>query len=206
MGFPTYILHQAPLSKIAGSLCLATFLATLEVSIIATSLVAITSDLRGLNQSSWLVTAYMLTYSGTGPRRVINVRANLMQAFSLSWRSLVIYLDGNYSLSVPYACSSFFLAHAVRHKGSHNCACLLQLLYLQRLKTFSIIFRAFQGIGGAGTYSLVAVIFFELVPPEKFAPYTSMVSGVFAFALLLGPLLGGIISNFTTWRWVFLLK
>lgn len=69
-----------------------------------------------------------------------------------------------------------------------------------------IILRAFQGIGGAGTYSLVFVIFFEMVPTQKYATYTSMLSGVFAFATLLGPLLGGIISNYTTWRWVFLLK
>lgn len=53
---------------------------------------------------------------------------------------------------------------------------------------------------------MVLVIFFELVPPDKFAGYTSMVSGVLAMALLFGPLLGGIINNFTTWRWIFLLK
>ena len=69
-----------------------------------------------------------------------------------------------------------------------------------------IVFRAIQGIGGAGTYSLVFVIFFELVPPEKFASYSSMLSSVFAIALLLGPLLGGVINDFTTWRWVFLIK
>ena len=69
-----------------------------------------------------------------------------------------------------------------------------------------IIFRALQGLGGAGTYALVIVIFFELIPPEKFAKYTSMVSIVLALALLLGPLLGGLINNYTTWRWVFLLK
>lgn len=60
-----------------------------------------------------------------------------------------------------------------------------------------------QGIGGAGTYPLVFVIFFELVPPEKFAPYSSMLSAVFALALLLGPLLGGAINNSAIWRWVF---
>jgi len=63
-----------------------------------------------------------------------------------------------------------------------------------------------QGIGGAGTYSLVFVIFFESVSPEKFAPYSSLLSVVFALALLLGPLLGGAINVYTTWRWVFLLK
>ena len=69
-----------------------------------------------------------------------------------------------------------------------------------------IIFRAIQGIGGAGTYSLVIVILFELVPPPKFANNTAMISSVFALGLVLGPLVGGLINEYTTWRWVFLLK
>ena len=50
------------------------------------------------------------------------------------------------------------------------------------------------------------VILFELVPPEKYPPYASLGAGVFALGLLLGPLLGGVINNATTWRWVFYLK
>ena len=54
------------------------------------------------------------------------------------------------------------------------------------------------GIGGAGTYSLVFLIFFELIPPEKFASYSSMLSANFALALLLGPLLRGAINNYAS--------
>ena len=56
-------------------LCLAHFLASLEVSIVATSLVAITDDLQNFGESSWIVTAYMLTYTGTvilSAARVVN--------------------------------------------------------------------------------------------------------------------------------------
>ncbi|KAE8163989.1 MFS general substrate transporter [Aspergillus tamarii] len=69
-----------------------------------------------------------------------------------------------------------------------------------------IIFRAFQGIGGAGNYSLCAAIVLELVPPEKYAKYTSSVAIVYALSLLLGPIFGGAISESSTWRWVFLLN
>jgi MFS family permease len=72
------------------------------------------------------------------------------------------------------------------------------------LTNSSIILRAFQGIGGSGTYSLIVIIFYELVPPEKFASYTSMVSGVLAIGMVTGPLFGGLINNYTTWRWIFL--
>lgn len=46
------------------SLSLGLFLVSLEVSIVATSLVAISDDLKGFDKSSWIVTAYLLTYTG----------------------------------------------------------------------------------------------------------------------------------------------
>lgn len=94
------------------------------------------------------------------------------------------------------------------HRRSSSCEFLAEctLSKIEYLNQARIIFRAFQGIGGAGTYSMAFVIFFELVPPEKFASYTSMVSVVFAVAILLGPLLGGAVNKYTTWRWIFLLK
>ncbi|PYI00240.1 MFS general substrate transporter [Aspergillus sclerotiicarbonarius CBS 121057] len=69
-----------------------------------------------------------------------------------------------------------------------------------------IIFRAFQGLGGAGNYSLCTIIVLEMAPPEKYAQYTGGVSVVFVFSLLLGPLFGGAITQHSTWRWIFLLN
>lgn len=69
-----------------------------------------------------------------------------------------------------------------------------------------IVFRAFQGLGGSGVYSLVMVILFELVEPAKFAAYTAMMMGTFAISFLVGPVIGGAIGDNTTWRWVFLLN
>lgn len=76
---------------------------------------------------------------------------------------------------------------------------------LTRLNT-RIVFRAFQGIGGAGTMSLSFVVIPEMVPARKYALYGSITSFTFAMAYLLGPVIGGIITDNTTWRWVFLLK
>ncbi|KAG8157943.1 hypothetical protein KVR01_012215 [Diaporthe batatas] len=69
-----------------------------------------------------------------------------------------------------------------------------------------IVFRAFQGIGGAGNYSISTVILMELVPSEKYAGLTTFVSVFYSLSLLLGPVLGGVISENTTWRWIFLLN
>ncbi|ROW15682.1 hypothetical protein VPNG_02121 [Cytospora leucostoma] len=69
-----------------------------------------------------------------------------------------------------------------------------------------IVFRAFQGIGGAGNYSLCTVILIELVPSHKYAKLTTFVSLFYSLSLLLGPIFGGVISENTTWRWIFLLN
>ncbi|RAH48304.1 MFS general substrate transporter [Aspergillus brunneoviolaceus CBS 621.78] len=69
-----------------------------------------------------------------------------------------------------------------------------------------IVFRSFQGIGGASNYSICAAIILDLVPPEKYATYMSSLSIVYAVSLLCGPLMGGAISASSTWRWVFLLN
>ncbi|KAJ5672271.1 hypothetical protein N7507_001398 [Penicillium longicatenatum] len=66
-----------------------------------------------------------------------------------------------------------------------------------------IICRALQGIGGAGIFSMVPIIVAEMVEPARYAKYNAIISLAIAFSFLLGPLLGGAISDGTTWRWIF---
>ncbi|RYC59484.1 hypothetical protein CHU98_g6719 [Xylaria longipes] len=69
-----------------------------------------------------------------------------------------------------------------------------------------IVFRAFQGIGGGGCWSLATIIVTELVPPEQYAKFTANISIVNAMALLLGPIIGGAIASNATWRWIFIIN
>jgi MFS family permease len=69
-----------------------------------------------------------------------------------------------------------------------------------------IVFRAFQGIGGSGLYSLTFVSILKIIVPEKIGFYSGVISSVFTMSNLLGPLLGGIIADRTTWRWIFFMK
>ena len=43
---------------------LATFLVNIEVSIVSTSLVTITNSLHGFRETSWIVSGYLVTYTG----------------------------------------------------------------------------------------------------------------------------------------------
>ncbi|KAI0378118.1 putative multidrug resistance protein fnx1 [Hypomontagnella monticulosa] len=69
-----------------------------------------------------------------------------------------------------------------------------------------IIFRVLQGLGGSGIFSISMVMFYELVPPEKYPKCTSVVMVMYALSLVLGPIIGGVISLRASWRWVFLLN
>ncbi|TVY80405.1 MFS thioclapurine efflux transporter tcpA [Lachnellula suecica] len=69
-----------------------------------------------------------------------------------------------------------------------------------------IVFRAFQGLGGGGNFALGTIFLVELVPPEKYPLYTTIMSVILSMSLLLGPILGGVISEHSTWRWIFFLN
>ncbi|QSS58121.1 drug resistance transporter EmrB/QacA subfamily [Histoplasma capsulatum] len=53
---------------------------------------------------------------------------------------------------------------------------------------------------------MIMVIAPTLVPSEKFGKYLAIIASVFAIASVLGPILGGAISNNSAWRWIFLLN
>ncbi|KAI1480109.1 MFS general substrate transporter [Daldinia eschscholtzii] len=69
-----------------------------------------------------------------------------------------------------------------------------------------IMFRWLQGIGGCGVLALGQLIFFELVPPEKYTAYTALITSVIASSLVTGPLIGGGITLRGEWQWVFLIN
>ncbi|ROW08313.1 hypothetical protein VMCG_03205 [Cytospora schulzeri] len=63
--------------------------------------------------------------------------------------------------------------------------------------------RSVQGIGGGGVIVLSLVIFTDIVPLRQRPKWYGTVQGAWAMGNCFGPVLGGIISQNTTWRWVF---
>ncbi|KAG8162130.1 hypothetical protein KVR01_007895 [Diaporthe batatas] len=69
-----------------------------------------------------------------------------------------------------------------------------------------IVIRAFQGLGGGGCYTLGAVLIVDAAPPEKYGKYVANAGIAIAMGTVLGPVIGGAISQNSTWRWIFLLN
>ncbi|KAL9041869.1 MAG: hypothetical protein Q9180_000993 [Flavoplaca navasiana] len=162
------------LRTLTFALCLSLFLSTIETTIVSTALVAITNSLNGFEKSNWIVTSYLLTYSG-----FLIILSKLSDIF------------GRKSLLM----SAVFLFTVF------SAACGAAQTFTQLA-----VLRAFQGIGGGGIYTLVFVISLQMVPPEGLAALSATLSSAYAFSAVLGPVLGGLISDHTTWRWVFLMN
>lgn len=63
--------------------------------------------------------------------------------------------------------------------------------------------RALQGAGAGGLMVLVQTIVGTLVAPRERAKYQSLFAAVFGIASVGGPLLGGVLVQQLSWRWVF---
>ena len=68
------------------------------------------------------------------------------------------------------------------------------------------IFRTLQGVGGTGLYALTMVICPAISPPKLLPLVVSSMGFTIAVAGVCGPVLGGVITGTTTWRWIFWLK
>jgi len=66
-----------------------------------------------------------------------------------------------------------------------------------------VLFRAIQGLGGGAIYSLAFIVVGVLFPPEQRAKMQGIISSIWGISSILGPLAGGLIVEYTSWRWVF---
>ncbi|MGH7156827.1 MAG: MDR family MFS transporter [Candidatus Saccharimonadales bacterium] len=146
-------------------------LAALDQTIVATALPRIVSDLHGLKDLSWVVTAYLLTSTISVP-----ISGKLSDIFGRKKLFLLAIL--------------LFVAGSALSGISQNMAELIG-------------FRAFQGIGAGMLMSMAFAVIGDLFAPAERARWQGIIAGVFGLASVIGPLLGGYLTDHASWRWNF---
>ncbi|KAL2839754.1 major facilitator superfamily-domain-containing protein [Aspergillus pseudoustus] len=66
-----------------------------------------------------------------------------------------------------------------------------------------IIGRAVAGVGGSGLYVGSLLIVSVIIPANKRPLYNGILSSLYATAGVFGPLIGGALTDYASWRWCF---
>jgi EmrB/QacA subfamily drug resistance transporter len=96
----------------------------------------------------------------------------------------------------------FLLAISIFIVGSALCGLARSMYMLAG-------FRAFQGIGAGGLFSLALAIIGDIIPPRERARYQGYFMAVFGTSSVLGPVIGGFLAGtksifgISGWRYIF---
>jgi EmrB/QacA subfamily drug resistance transporter len=69
--------------------------------------------------------------------------------------------------------------------------------------TMLIVVRAVQGTAAGGLMTLAMAAVGDLVSPRERGRYQGYIAAAFAVATVVGPLIGGVLVDHASWRWVF---
>jgi EmrB/QacA subfamily drug resistance transporter len=168
--------HAAPLDHatvraIVAGIMLAMFLSALEQTIVAPALPAIGKSLGGIDDLSWVVTAYLLAVTAATP---------LFGKLSDIYGRRVILMSA----------IGIFIA------GSIACA-LAQNIWML------IVSRGLQGIGGGGLLPIAQTIIADMLSPRERPIVQGRTSIMFMSASILGPVLGGLLTDHLHWSLIF---
>jgi len=147
-----------------------------------------------------LLSAVDQTVVGTAMPRII---ADLNGLQHYAWVATAYLLSSTASmpiwgkLSDAFGRKRFFIAGMVVFvAGSALCGQAGSMTAL-------IVFRAFQGLGAGAMMPITQAIVGDIFPPAQRARWSGILMSVFAVATIVGPLLGGWITDNVGWRWAF---
>ncbi len=174
--------HHEVMAVLPG-LMLAMTLAMLDNMIIATAMPRIVGELGGLAHLSWVVTAYVLGTTVSTP--LWGKLGDLYGRKKIFIASILIFLAGS------TLCG---MAGSALLGGAGNG--MIQL----------IVFRALQGLGAGGLMVNAFATIGDLMPPRERGRYQGIMSAVMGLTMVAGPLVGGFITDYLSWRWAFFIN
>lgn len=69
-----------------------------------------------------------------------------------------------------------------------------------------ILFRGLQGLGGGAVFPLAFAVLADLYTPAERGKYAGLFGAVFGLSSIVGPAVGGLITDNFGWHWIFLVN
>ena len=174
------------------AILIALLLAALDQTIVATALPKIVEDLAGVERYTWVATMYLL--ASTSLALVYGKLADTYARKRVTLAAVGLFLGGS------VACGLAGIAGPLPLLGDG----MSQL----------VISRGIQGMGAGGIFAMTFIVIADLFTPVERGKYQGYVGAVFGVSSVLGPLLGGLLTDhaggwmpgISGWRWVFLVN
>jgi EmrB/QacA subfamily drug resistance transporter len=164
-------LLDATRMRVLGAVMIGIFLAALDQTVVGTALPRMVTDLGGNELYTWVITAYLLTSTISGP---------LYGKLSDMYGRRPIFLLG----------IVIFLAGSVLSGFSQSIGWL-------------IVARGFQGLGAGALFPVALAIIGDIFAPSERGKYQGLFGAVFGLSILIGPAIGGLLTDTVGWHWVF---
>jgi EmrB/QacA subfamily drug resistance transporter len=175
-------LHHLTKRQLAGTLTgllLTLLLAAVDQTVVGTAMPRIIAQLNGFDRYPWVTTAYLLTSTIAVP-----IFAKLSDMYGRKW----LFLAGTILFVMASAlCGA---SGDIPHFPGDG---MTQL----------IVFRGLQGIGAGMIIGLLFTIIGDIFAPAERAKYQSLFAAVWGVASIIGPTVGGWITDEFNWRWTF---
>jgi EmrB/QacA subfamily drug resistance transporter len=163
-------------------------LSALDSTVVGPAMFKIIKDLKGLEHYAWVTTAYLLTSTITVP-----IFGKLGDLYGRKWLfvgGMVVFMIGS-ALSGLSSGTEAFNLFGLSVSGLTTG--MAQLIF----------FRALQGVGAGIMTANAFTIIGDLVAPAERGRWQGLFGAVFGLASVIGPTIGGYITDNIGWQWVF---
>jgi EmrB/QacA subfamily drug resistance transporter len=170
---------QTGINLLIISISLAAFMSALDGTIVNIALPTISTDFNiSTTTVSWVATIYLLVMAGC-----VLIFGKLSDRIGFK----KVFISGFFIFTV----------------GSFSCGLLPDLL-----SSFPVLIgsRAFQAIGGAMITAIAPAMITAYIPMKQKGKAMGIIMTLAALGMAIGPTIGGVLTQYLSWHWIFLIN